>query len=92
MPSRIVHPEQRLVDGDTAHLGQLGRVTQAQHRPQICLGCHEPVPGTEVQIVPLRVEEGLPGLSGYAKRCPVLSESLTPGFIASMKVRWNLGL
>lgn len=92
VPSRIIDPEQRLVDGDTAHLGQLGRVTQAQHRPQICLGCHKPVPGPKVQIVLLRVEEGLPRLPGYAKRSPVLSESFTAGFMANMKVRWNLGL
>lgn len=92
VPSRIIDPEQCLVDGNTAHLGQLGRVTQAQHRPQICLRCHKPVPGTKVQIVLLRVEKGLPGLPGYAKRSPVLSEGFTAGFMTNMKVRWNLGL
>lgn len=92
VPSRIIDPEQCLVDGDTAHLGQLCRVTQAQHRPQICLRCHKSIPRTKVQIVLLRVEEGLPGLAGYAKRSPVLSEGFTAGFMANMKVRWNLGL
>lgn len=92
VPSRIIDPEQSLVDSDTVHLGQLGRVTQAQNRPQICLGCHKSVSRTKVQIVPLRVEERLPGLSGYAKRCLVLSESLAPGLEANMKVRWDLGL
>lgn len=92
VPSRIIDPEQCLVDSDTAHLSQLGRVTQAQHRPQICLRCHKPVPGAKVQVVLLRVEEGLPGLPGYAKRSPVLSEGFTAGFMANVKVRWNLGL
>lgn len=92
MPRRIIHPEQRLVDGNTAHLRQLGRVTQAQHRPQVSLGGHKPVPGTKVQIVLLRVEKGLPGLPGYSKRCPVLSEGFTSGLVADMKVWWNLGL
>jgi hypothetical protein len=92
VPGRIIDPDKRLVNRDTAHLRQLGRVTQAEHRPQVGLRRHEAVPRTKVQVVLLRVEEGLPGLSGYAKRCPVLTESLTAGFMADMKIGRNLGL
>lgn len=92
VPGRIIDPEQRFIDRDAAHLRQFGRVTQAEHRPKICLRRHKAVPRTEVQVVLLRVEEGLPGLSGYAKRRPVLSESFTAGFMANMKVRRNLSL
>ena len=92
VPCGVIHPIQRLVDRDTAHLRQLRRVTQAQHRPQVCFRGHEAIPRTKVQVVLLRVEEGLPGLPGYAKRRPVLSESFTAGLMAGMKVRGNLGL